>query len=260
MRQRKRLLTVFSIPLSAFVLGVLSVPPILSAAEPEGAAVGGTVTYNGPKPERAVIDMSRDKKCAELHRGELVLDENVLVNNSGQLQNVFVYIKRGLPRQAEYAVPAQPAVIDQKGCMYRPRVQGVRVGQLLKIVNSDELTHNVRAFPTRNRPFNIGQIGPGTREKTFNRVERNVVEVRCDIHKWMHAYLFVVDHPFYSVTGESGTYSIEGLPPGEYTLAAWHEEFGEQRQQITAGAGVELSVDFTFDVPEKTAAGAAVGR
>ena len=166
-------------------------------------------------------------------------------------------IKNELPVQsvlvALEAVKVTPrdGTIDQKDCMYAPRVQGIRAGQTLQIVNSDKLTHNVRSFPTRNRPFNLGQIGVGTREKIFKRPEREVVEFRCDIHRWMLAWVFVLDHPFYGATAEDGSYQIADLPEGEYTVVAWHEEFGEQKQKIEVGGEGAIEVNFTFPALEE---------
>ena len=128
--------------------------------------------------------------------------------------------------------------------MYRPRVQGVRVGQTLRIVNSDSFTHNVYSFARRNRAFNIGQPGQGTREKVFRRPEP-AIKVQCDIHPWMTAYLFVLDHPFFAVSDESGSFAISGLPAGKHTLVAWHEKLGQQETQISVTSEV-TDVNFEF--------------
>lgn len=143
-------------------------------------------------------------------------------------------------------MPKEPARLEQKGCMYRPRVQGVRTGQTLLVDNGDPLTHNVRSFPVRSRPFNFGQKPDSEpRERVFERAEREI-EVQCDIHPWMHAYIFVMDHPFYSVSEADGTYTIDGLPPGKYTLEIWHEKLGKQQRSLTVGAADVANVDFTY--------------
>ena len=130
--------------------------------------------------------------------------------------------------------------------MFRPRVQGVRVGQQLLVGNGDPVTHNVRSFPVLNQAFNFGQP-PDTdpRERVFERAEREI-EVQCDFHPWMHAYIFVMDHPFFSVSDDDGTYAIDGLPPGEYTLESWHEKLGKQRKTVTVGGDDLVDVNFTF--------------
>jgi hypothetical protein len=206
--------------------------------------VRGVVRYDGPAPERHVIDVSRDEHCRKLHANQPLLDQDMLVGESGELQNSFVYVRHRFTEK--FPVPQEPAVLDQKNCMYSPRVQGMMAGQTLQIVNSDDLTHNVRSFPTRNRPFNLGQIGVGTREKVFDKPEREVVEFRCDIHRWMLAFVFVLDHPFFGVTGADGAFEIANLPPGEYQLVAWHEELGEQKQNIQVTADGVVEANFTF--------------
>lgn len=215
-----------------------------------GVKLSGRVVFDGPPPERRVINMTKDAKCIVLHGGKPVLDEDLLVSDEGGVKNVFVYVRRGAPK-IEYPMPAEPAVLDQKDCMYRPRVQGLRVGQRLLVGNDDPVTHNVRSFPLRNRPFNFGQP-PDTepRERIFAAAER-AIEVQCDIHPWMHAYLFVMDHPFFSVTDQSGAYTIEGLPPGEYTLAIWHEkpdnqQLARQQQTVAVGDSDLDEVNFTY--------------
>ena len=214
---------------------------------PRGPSIRGVVTYKGPQPEPRPIQMKVDPACVALHGAKPVLDEHTLVSSSGHLKNVFVYVKK--VEKGDFPIPDQPARLDQKGCMYRPRVLGVRVGQTLQIVNSDALTHNVRSYARRNRAFNIGQPGPGTREKKFRRPEP-AVKVQCDIHPWMAAYLFVMDHPFFAVSDDSGSFAIDGLPAGKHTLVAWHEKLGKQETEITV-TGKATEVNFEFQAAKK---------
>ena len=230
--------------MSALVAGCCTLPNA-PLPQPEKPSISGAVTYDGPAPERRAVEMRRDPKCVALHGEEKVLDEHTLVNDAGQLQNVFVYVKT--VEKGEFPVPEEPAVLDQKGCMYQPRVLGIRVGQTLHIKNSDALTHNVRSYARRNRAFNIGQPGPGTREKKFRRPE-TAVKVQCDIHPWMAAYLFVMEHPFFAVSDESGSFKISGLAPGKHTLVAWHETLGKQQAEIDVTDGA-TKVNFKFQTP-----------
>ena len=223
--------------------------PVLTAGNGPDAktfSASGTVIYDGSPPERRPIDMKRDEKCLEIHGEAQVLSEDLLVSDAGGMKNVFVYVRSGVPKK-DYPIPEQIAVLDQKGCMYRPRIQGVRAGQTFQIVNSDPLLHNIRGFPTRNRPFNIGQKpGSEPRERVFKRPERPI-EVQCDVHTWMTGYVFVMDHPFFAVSDEDGRFSIDGLPPGEYTVSAWHEKYRrELRQNIVIGQQDVADADFTF--------------
>jgi hypothetical protein len=189
--------------------------------------------------------MSKDPQCIKLHKGEPVLDEDLIVAADGGIKNVFVYVRRGAP-EGDYSPPEKPAVLDQKGCMYHPRVQGVLVGQKVLVGNGDPVTHNVRSFPTLNKPFNFGQP-PDTdpRERVFDKPEREI-EVQCDFHPWMHAYIFVMDHPFFAVSADDGSYAIPGLPPGEYTLAIWHEKLGRKQQTVTVDKSGQAKVDFAY--------------
>ena len=141
--------------------------------------------------------------------------------------------------------------MNQDRCMFKPRVQGVQVGQDFLMKNSDPLIHNVRSFSMRNRPFNIAQP-PKTpdRKKVFKRKEKEIM-IQCDFHPWMKAYLFVMDHPYFAVTNAKGEYSIKGLPPGKYTLTAWHEELGEQETEITVDASGAAKAAFTFKAEKK---------
>jgi hypothetical protein len=210
--------------------------------------VGGVVDFDGETPERRVVNMDRDAQCVKLHGETPVLDEDVIVNAEGRVKNVFVYVHK--VEGQGYPMPEGPAVLDQKGCMYEPRVQGLRAGQTLNIHNGDPILHNVRSLARTNRAFNIAQPKMGmVREKVFERPEL-AVKFKCDVHPWMTAYLFVLDHPFFSVTNDEGSFSIAGLPPGEYVLHAWHETFGKLKKDI-AVAGDVTDANFTFQSKKK---------
>ncbi len=216
-----------------------------AAGDASGVKLTGQVVYRGSPPAQRAVYMTKDAKCAELHGGKPVLDEDLIVSSDGGVKNAFVRVQRGAPK-IDYPMPEKPAVLSQEGCMFRPRVQGVRVGQRLLVANVDPVTHNVRSFPVQNPAFNFGQP-PDTdpRERIFEKAEREI-EIQCDFHLWMHAYLFVMDHPFFSVSNDDGTYAIEGLPQGEYTLEAWHEKLGKQRKTVTVGGDAVVDVNFTF--------------
>ena len=217
----------------------------LSGVTVPGLTVRGRISLAGPPPQRSEINMTKDPTCIKLHGDKPVFSEELIVGEQGGVQNVFVYVRRGAPKM-EYPVPDEVVVLDQKDCMYRPRVQGMLAGQMLRVLNNDPVTHNVRSFPIRNRAFNFGQpADSGPRERVFESPEREI-EIQCDIHPWMHAYLFVMDHPFFAVTDEAGNYAITGLPEGEYSLAVWHEKLGKDQQDVTV-AGADLGdVNFTF--------------
>ena len=207
-----------------------------------GAQLSGTVHLDGPSPERSVVKMQADPPCVTLQQGQEVLSEREIVGKTGAIQNVFVYIKDG----AQFVEPVGgTATLDQQGCMFVPRVQGMLAGQTLEIVNSDPCTHNVRSFARKNRPFNISQPRGGARQKSMTKPE-HPVKLKCDIHPWMSAYVFVMEHPFFAVTGPDGVFQIDGLPAGQYTLAAWHERYGELTKEAVVSKQAHPEVQFRF--------------
>jgi hypothetical protein len=214
------------------------------AAAAAGGGIEGTIKLDGAAPERRPLQMAADPKCAEMHGSQPVLSEEVVVDGKGGLANVFVWVKN--PPAGAHATPAQPVRLEQHGCLYTPRVLGIVLDQTLEIVNGDDTLHNVRALAELNRPFNLGQP-PGTapRVKTFKVTEPGL-KFKCDVHPWMAAYLFVMDHPYFGVSAADGSFSIPGLPAGSYQLAAWHEKLGEQEAKVTVGADGAGGASFTF--------------
>jgi plastocyanin len=205
----------------------------------------GRITYAGPKPERLAIKMDSDAACSETHAGKPVYDEPVAAGKDGGLANAFVYIQAGLEGKKFEPVP-EPVLLDQRGCMFVPRAVGVRAGQVLKLRNSDKVSHNIHPMPKDNREWNESQA-PGTpdAERKFARGEV-MIPVKCNIHKWMRAYIGVVDHPYFAVTGPDGSFELANIPPGEYTIAVWHEKLGDQTRQVRLPASGSEAVDFQF--------------
>jgi len=210
-----------------------------------GATVTGKVKFTGTKPVMPKIDMSEEPKCKAKYTTAPPTEETVVVNQNGTLANVFVYLKSGLPASAKYPTPAPPVEIDQDGCHYRPHVLGVMVGQTLAIKNSDGILHNIKAKGLKNRPFNISQPTTMTSNRTFTAPEV-MVPLECNVHGWMQAWLGVLPHPFYGVSGGDGSFSIKRLPPGTYTIEAWHEKYGTQTATVTVAGTETKTADFTF--------------
>ncbi len=209
------------------------------------ASITGTVQFEGTPPKRRKIETDADPVCASMHATKPLLTEDVIVNTNGTLRNVFVYVKKGLEGKT-FPVPKTPVIIDQKGCDYHPHVFGMMAHQLLLVRNSDDTLHNIHAMPNRNAEFNRGQpAGSVDLKETFSQPEV-MVHFKCDVHPWMSAYVGVLDHPFYAVTGDDGTFSLQGLPPGEYVIEAWHEKYGTQDATVKVGAGETKTVSFTF--------------
>ena len=219
-------------------------PPVVSnPVDPATAgAVTGTITFAGTAPAPQPIVMDSDPYCEKQPANKT---ETVLVGDGAALQNVFVYIKDGLGARA-FPVPAAAVVLDQKGCRYTPHVLGIQVGQTLEILSSDNTLHNVHAMPKQNREFNMAHQLAGLKHTHVFSTREVMVPFKCDVHKWMNAYVGVLDHPFYAVTAANGRFEIKGLPPGTYTLEAWHESLGTQTQMITIGEKQTSDVSFTF--------------
>jgi plastocyanin len=193
--------------------------------------------------------MDQDPVCVQKHAGKPAYTEDGEVNSNGTLPNVFVFVKEGAEKYT-FATPTEQVVLDQNGCMYKPHVLGVRVGQDLHIVSSDPTTHNIHPMPTDNREWNESQApGAPPLDKTFARSEV-VIPVKCNQHPWMKAYIGVTKNPFYAVTGSDGTFTIKGLPPGDYTIEAWTSIGGQkgqtQDQKVTVGPKESKTLDFTF--------------
>jgi plastocyanin len=218
-------------------------PAVLSnPVDPATAgSITGRISFAGTPPAPTPIKMGSDPYCEK--QGAAVT-ETIVVGADGGLRNVFVYVKDGLDN-LRFPVPATPVVLDQKACRYVPHVFGVQVGQPIEIVNSDPTLHNIHALAQTNREFNMGQPMPGKDTHTFSTREV-MVTFKCDVHRWMNAYAGVLDHPFYAVTADAGRFELKGLPPGTYTIEAWHETLGTQTQTVTIGEKETKDVPFSF--------------
>jgi plastocyanin len=215
-----------------------------AAVAADAATLSGSIKLEGTPPVMPVIPMGADSVCQAAHPTPAKA-EDVVVGAAGELANVLVYI-RPEDVKGTYPPPATAEVLNQQGCRYYPHVHAIQVGQKLEIKNSDPTLHNVHCMAKTNSEFNVGQPVQGmTSEKTFDKVEIPI-KFKCDVHGWMNSYLAVLPHPFYAVSAPNGTFTIPNLPPGTYTLIAWHEKYGEQKQQITVGSKETKQVAFTF--------------
>ncbi len=205
--------------------------------------IAGKITFEGAAPKPGVVRMDSDPNCVK--PGVAATEESVVVGNAGALQNVFVYVKDGLG-SLRFPVPSQTIVLDQQGCRYVPHVLGVQVGQSIEILNSDPTLHNVHAVPEANQEFNTGQPLPGMKHTHRFSTREVMVPFKCDVHPWMNAYVGVLDHPYFAVTDADGAFTLKGLPPGTYTVEAWHETLGTQTQSVTIGEKESKDIAFSF--------------
>jgi plastocyanin len=208
-----------------------------------GASVVGHVKFQGQLPQSAKLSMSADPSCAKLHTIPTV-SQDFVTGNDNTLGNVVVFISDGLGNRT-FDVPAEEVTFEQKGCIYQPHVVALRANQKIRLVNSDNLTHNVHPIPANNREWNKAEPAGSTTEESFAR-EEIAIPVKCNVHPWMKSYIAVFKHPYFAVTGKDGSFQLPNLPPGEYTVEAWHEKLGTMTQKITVASGESKSVDFTF--------------
>src|SRR6266851_7009202 len=238
----------FAAVLSAVVLiccGALILGQKVNAAG-EGK-ISGTVKLDGTAPHMKVIDMAKDPYCSKAHASDPGHLETYVVGADGGMANVVVYISEGLTGSAATETSATEPVFDQKNCMYTPHVLALDVNQKFKVTTSDQTAHNIHPNPnpmTGNIPWNQSQPpGAPPVEKSWKAVE--FIEVKCNIHPWMHGWHAVVKGP-YATTDGNGTYTINNVPPGAYTVTAWQETYGTQTQKVTVAAGKPGTADFTF--------------
>ena len=213
------------------------------APVPRGASVTGVVKFKGTSAKPTPIDMSADPFCAQAHSSAATTEE-LLTDANGGLENVVVFVSDGLGTTA-FTIPDEPAVMEQKGCQYKPHVLAMRAGQKLKVVNSDATTHNIHPMPNNNREWNVSQPQGVPVEQIFAR-EEVAISVKCNIHPWMRSYIAVVKNPYFAVTGKNGGFELKDLPPGSYTLQAWHEKLGSRTQKVTLAGEATQTVEFVF--------------
>ena len=220
--------------------------PAGPAIDPATAGrVTASVKIGGAVPPAALMKLTGDPKCVSEFGASERAEETIVTGDNQALQNVFVYVKDGLG-QFGFPIPTEPVVLDQDKCRYTPRVLGVRVGQPLQIRNSDPLLHNVRANGTINQGFNKSTPIEGISFNHTFATREVMVPFKCDVHAWMTAYVGVLDHPYFGTSGADGRVVLANLPPGTYTIEAWHETLGSKTQQVTIGAKESRDVSFTF--------------
>ena len=233
----------------ALVAAVLASGHLSTAAAP--ATVGmikGRVRLSAQPPGNVVIRMGLDPMCVKINAGKRVLQEAVMTSADGSLANVFVRVQGSFPRMP---VPAEPVTIDQRGCVYTPRMVGARVGQTLQVRNSDPLLHNVHSLSASSNGFNIGQPLAGMVYQFRLKDEEIMLRLKCYVHRWMTAYIGVVNHPYVAVSGRDGTFEIENVPVGTYTIHTWHERYGDLTQPVRIRSGATTTINFAYTGAEK---------
>jgi plastocyanin len=212
------------------------------------SSVTGTVTFDGKAPTLRPLAMEGDPACAKKHSGP-VPSEALVLGSGNTMGNIIVWVSKGLPAGKTYPAPTTAVVLDQNGCQYKPHAMGIMIGQPYKILNSDGILHNIHTLPKVNPSFN--QAFPATRKEATTKFDKPeaIFGIKCDVHPWMSAFIGVFTHPFYSVTGTDGKFTISGLDPGTYEITAWHEKLGTQTASVTVAANETKTQAFKFAVP-----------
>ena len=216
---------------------------LLANAQPTRATVKGHVILVGKAPGNTVIRMGVDPKCSALNAGKVVVQESAMVIADGSVANAFVRLEGTFPKTA---VPTSIVVIDQRACVYRPRVIGMRLGQTLQIRNDDDLLHNVHSSSAVGNSFNVGEPKAGIVYSFTPKAEEVMLPLACDVHRWMTAYVGIVSHPYFAVSGNDGLFEIDKVPAGTYTIKTWHERFGELTKKVIVKPGVPTTIDFSY--------------
>ncbi|MGE0702526.1 MAG: carboxypeptidase regulatory-like domain-containing protein [Vicinamibacterales bacterium] len=231
---------------TTMLLAILGWPGAAVAA----STITGTVTFDGKPPALRPITMDAEPVCAKKHSGPAP-NEALVLGPGNTMGNIMVWVSKGLPAGKTWPAPKTPVTLDQDGCVYKPHVMGIMVGQPYRILNSDGILHNIHTLPKINPAFNRGQPATVKEMSTTFAKPENLFQVKCDVHPWMSAYIGVYTHPFFSVTQADGKFTISGLDPGTYEITAWHERLGTQTATVTVAANETKTQGFKFALPAR---------
>ncbi len=217
-------------------------PPAGYVVEPvtAGGRITGRVVFEGTPPAPEPVTITKDKAVcgASKHTSEALV-----VGDDGGIRNAVIAIE-SIARGKAFAAGSRP-ILDQRGCWFIPHVQLLPAGAEIDILNNDGILHNLHTFSERNPAINVAQPKFKKRiTQSFELLER--VRVICDVHSWMSAWIVVIGHPYHVLSASDGSYALDEVPPGNYTLTVWHETLGTQEHEVAVEAGGTVEVAFTF--------------
>ncbi len=214
-----------------------------SAALQGTGTIKGHIRLMGKPPGNTVIRMGIDPMCETINGGKRVLQQAVITSPDGGLKNAFVSLQGSFPKTP---APQQTIVLDQRGCVYAPRVVGMRVGQTLRIRNDDKLLHNVHSSSNNGNSINVGQATAGVYTDFQPKSEEVMLRLGCDVHRWMTAYVGVVNHPYFAVSGDGGAFEMDNVPAGTQTVKVWHEVYGVLTKTVQVQSGAVANIDIPY--------------
>jgi plastocyanin len=209
-------------------------------------AITGAVDFTGTPPVMDKLKRDSDPFC-----GKKQMSDEAVIVNGGKLANVWVHVIKGAP-DSKAAADAPEVVVGQVDCMYRPRMQAAVIGQKIVAKNSDPVLHNVHTYFGAATVFNKGMPNASAKPIVHTAEKEGVMRWKCDVHSWMRGYVGVNKNPFQAVSGDDGTFKIDNIPPGSYTIEAWHEKYGPKTVEVKVEAGKAATVNFKYDGTEKT--------
>jgi plastocyanin len=229
--------------LTAAILGITACLSIAPASAQGTGTIVGHIRIKGPAPANPIIRMGADPMCGRMNSGKRPVQEIVIAGSDGSLANAFVHVTGNVPAPAG---GGQPAILEQKNCLYQPRVIGVRAGQAVSIRNDDNLMHNVHGLSMKGQEFNTSQPKAGMVYMATLKNEEVMVHVKCDIHSWMNAYIGVVPNPYYAVTDMTGAFTIANVPAGKRSVSVWHERYGQLTGAVDVKPGQKATLELTY--------------
>jgi plastocyanin len=216
---------------------------LLPAEAFAGGTVEGKVVFNGRPKRNPLIQMGADPNCLSINAGKKVVQELVSLNADKTVDNVFVHITGEV---AGGSAPTEPVLIEQEGCIYHPRIAGAMAGQKLTVRNNDSTLHNIHSLSDGANNFNVGQPKAGMESNFELRQPEVMLRIKCDVHPWMVGFLGIKSHPYFAVTADGGSFRIDDVPAGTYTLQAWQEKLGTVDRSIEVKDGETVTVEFAY--------------